>query len=77
MRLLDFFENRNYIYLCFEKHINFDNVIYTKEEAKIMNDKGDFSNLEHAVTLVDYITYSLKATRSAALDDRRAIEISQ
>lgn len=77
VRLLDFFENRNYIYLCFERYINFENVVYTKEEIKIMNEKGDFSNLEHAVSLIDYIDYSLKSTRSEALEERRAIEICQ
>lgn len=54
IRILDYFENSKSLFLCFERHIHYDDRIVTKEEAKSITDKADYGNQE-SLPLQHYI----------------------
>lgn len=79
IRILDYFENSRNLYLCFERHINYDVRIATRDEAKSMKERGDHSARE-PLSLQQYVisqTDSSGRTKAVTFDENRAIDIAQ
>ena len=79
IRMLDYFENSKSLYLCFERHMHYDDRIVTKEEAKSITDKADYGNQE-SLPLQHYIlsqTTSIVKTQVLTFSENRAIDIAQ